>query len=78
MSIWSNTKEVKTTIIGGVFFLIGIAWFVANFEGMARIEFRDAIAPSVFVLGGVLFLLAPDKILSILVKGVKNKVDGRD
>ena len=58
-----NLKEIKTTIIGSVLFLIGIAWFVMNFKTLAEFKYSQLYIPGGFLGTGIALLLAPDKIL---------------
>jgi hypothetical protein len=49
----NNLKEIKTTIIGSILFLIG--------AGMATV-------PAAVMVAGIGFLLAPDKVLNLILR----------
>ena len=61
-----NLREIKTTIIGAVLFLVGIAWFVVNFKTLNTFDYSQLYVPGGFLGLGISFLLAPDSILGIM------------
>jgi len=76
-----NLREIKTTIIGLIFFILGIAWFVLNYKTWSSFEFSDLLIPNAFLLLGIWFLLSPDALLKALsprsiINFFKNRING--
>lgn len=69
-----NLKEIKTTIIGSILFLLGIGVFVYEYITMGTLEWGHYAVPAAITGLGIAFLLAPDKILNLAFRKVKEKV----
>jgi len=70
----NNLKEVKTTVIGGILFLVGLIVFLVEYFTVGNLDWTHYIVPAVFLVGGVGFLLAPDKILNLILRKVSKNV----
>ena len=64
----NNLKEIKTTIIGSILFIIGIAIFTYEYITVGTLEWNHYLTPAIVGGLGIGFLLAPDKILNIAFK----------
>ena len=67
----SNLKELKTSLIGAILFGVGLYWFMQNIHGWQDLTLSNLYVPTSFTVGGIFFLLAPDKILNILFSKLK-------
>lgn len=61
-----NLKEIKTTVIGAILFAVGIAFFAVNFKTLDAVKVSDIYIPGGLAVAGILFLLAPDKVVENL------------
>lgn len=71
----NNLKEIKTTIIGSILFLIGIGVFLYEYFSLNILEWNHYAVPAAFIVGGIGFLLAPDKILNLMLRKASKKLD---
>ena len=69
----SNLKEIKTTIIGFVLFLIGVGITVYEYFQVEVIEWQHYFMPLGFTVAGIGFLAAPDRLLDFLFGWAKKK-----
>lgn len=69
----NNLRQIKTTIIGGVLFLIGLTIFLVEYFTLKEMAINHYYIPIGFTLGGILFLLAPDRLLDFLFGWLKSK-----
>ena len=66
--IKSNIKELKSTILGAVIFLVGLAYILIVEEAIFTIFLTAEIL-------GVLLILSPNRILAIIFKFLNNNTD---
>lgn len=71
----NNLKEIKTTIIGSILFLIGVGMAVKVYFFDNLIEWTDYTVSGVFAALGIMFLLAPDRALNFLFKKADKKIE---
>jgi uncharacterized membrane protein YkgB len=64
----------KTTIIGGILFIIGLALLLMPLFATPRAELPDYVK-WIFLVAGFGLLLAPDTILAVFTKVVNKKSD---
>lgn len=69
----SNLRQIKTTIIGGILFLIGVVIFLIEYFTLKEMAVSHYYVPIGFALSGILFLLAPDRLLDFLFGFLKKK-----
>jgi len=67
-----NLKEIKTTAIGLVLFLLPVLYLGANFDRWHEYGVADASLPLILILLGIGFMLAPDRILNSILNRFKN------
>ena len=66
--IKSNIKELKSTILGAVIFLVGLAYILIVEEAIFTIFLTAEIL-------GILLILSPNRILTIIFKFLNNNTD---
>jgi len=64
----SNIKELKSTILGAVIFLVGLAYILIVEEASFTIFLTAEIL-------GILLILSPNRILTIIFKFLNNNTD---
>ena len=69
----NNLKEIKTTILGSILFLIGVVITLIEYFTVDTVEWQHYLFPSAFTVLGIGFLLAPDKLLDFLFRWGKKK-----
>jgi len=70
-----NLKEIKTTIIGSILFLVGIVITLIEYFTIETVELKHYLFPSLFTIIGLGFVLAPDRLLDFLFSWAKNKTN---
>lgn len=70
----NNLKEIKTTIIGSVLFVVGLIVFLVEYFTVGDLDWTHYVVPAAFLTAGVGFLLAPDKILNLILRKVSKNV----
>lgn len=70
----SNLKEVKTTIIGSILFIIGIGILLYEYFTVKEMDWTYYVLPISLGCAGIGFLLAPDKILEFGFGWLSKKV----
>ncbi len=70
-----NLKEWKTTVIGGMLFLLSFAYFAVNFKSLAELTWGDVMIPVGIGIAGILLSLAPDKVLNFAFGWLGKKAD---
>jgi hypothetical protein len=73
----NNLKEIKTTITGAIFLLVGLGIFLHQYYMFNNLEWQYYLIPFIFMAGGVALLLAPDRILDLVFKAANKKVNGK-
>ena len=66
-------KDIKTTIIGGIFFLMGVTISMVEYFSIGLRDWQDYLFPIGLMVCGIGFLLAPDRILDVIFGWIKKK-----
>lgn len=61
-----NLKEIKTTIIGSILFIIGLAILVYQFFWIGLIFWKDYLLSIGLMSAGIGFLLVPDRLINFI------------
>ena len=65
---FQNIKETKSTILGALIFLVGLAYILLKEEALFVIFLTAELL-------GILLILSPNKILFLLFKFLRNNTD---
>jgi hypothetical protein len=71
----NNLKEIKTTILGTIIFLIGVLYFALPYFHVHELWEPSALHAGMIAGAGVLLLLAPDSILDFAKKKLDKKAN---
>ena len=69
-----NLKEIKTTIMGSILFLLGIVIFTVEYFTLGEMAWNHYVVPAVLLSIGIGLSLAPDKLLDFLFKAGEKKL----
>ena len=69
----NNLKEIKTTILGSLLIVVGLAYFALPYFSDRELWEVNNIYLSVCFIGGILFLVAPDRIVNWAFKWMDKK-----
>ncbi len=70
-----NIKEIKTTILGSIIFVIGVLYFALPYFHVHELWEPNAIWAGIIAGSGVMLLLAPDSILDFAKKKLDKKAN---
>lgn len=70
----NNLKEWKTTIVGGLLFIIGLVIVLIEYFTVSEFSWNHYALPIGFLVGGVMFLFAPDRFIDFLFKKADKKI----
>jgi|DEB0MinimDraft_12_1074336.scaffolds.fasta_scaffold14802_3 hypothetical protein len=70
----NNLKEIKTTIIGSILFLIGAGMATKGYFLDQVYAWGDYAVPAAVMVAGIGFLLAPDKVLNLILRKANKKI----
>ena len=69
----SNIKEIKTTVIGTILFILGIVIFTYEYFTLGTLEWNHYVIPAAIASVGIGFLLDPDKLLNLAFRKAGKK-----
>lgn len=69
----NNLKEIKTTIMGILMFVVGLAYFGMPYFSEKDLWEVNNLYLGFLVVGGILLLLAPDDIIRILLGWIRKR-----
>lgn len=69
----NNLKEIKTTIMGILMFVLGLAYFGMPYFSEKELWEVNTMYLAFLIVGGILLLLAPDDIISIVLGKLRRK-----
>lgn len=71
----NNLKEIKTTILGSLLIIFGVMYFAMPYFSERELwQVNNLYLGSLFI-GGILLLLAPDRMLDFAFGWLKKKAD---
>tara|TARA_R110000822_G_scaffold32188_4_gene92669 strand:- start:4569 stop:4793 length:225 start_codon:yes stop_codon:yes gene_type:complete len=68
-----NIKEIKSTLTGGILFLLGCGVFTYEYLNIESLAWNHYIVPAVMVGVGIGLLFAPDKFVNFMFSWAKKK-----
>lgn len=71
----NNLKELKSTVVGIMLFLIGVVITLIEYFTVDTIEWTHYILPIAFTAIGIGFMLSPDRLLDFFFGWAKKKID---
>lgn len=71
----NNLKEIKTTILGTIIFIIGVLYFALPYFHVHELWEPNATYAAIISFVGVGLLLAPDSILDFAKKKLDKKAN---
>jgi hypothetical protein len=69
----NNLKEIKTTLVGALLFVIGVSITLFEYFTVQVVEWMHYALPIGFLTGGIGFLFAPDRLIDFLFSWAKKK-----
>lgn len=70
----NNLKEIKTTVTGGLFLIIGIVISVYEYFTVSELAWNHYLFPMGFMVVGIGLLFAPDRFIDFLFKWGNKKI----
>lgn len=69
----NNLKEIKTTILGALLLIVGLVYFALPYFSENDLWEVNNLYLAFLVVGGILLILAPDKIISFAFSWLNKK-----
>lgn len=70
-----NMKQIKSTAVGGILFLLGLIVFTVEYFSVEDgLSWEHYVAPAVMASVGIIFLFAPDKAVNFIYRKLNRNI----